>query len=138
MDRIETDQMLADRGLRRTGARMAILTILERTNTHHSVSTLAQLAAAVRPTINASSVYRNVTAMTESGVLHCIEWAGELLYGLAITPHHHLICQPCGTLLEIPAGDLDRTAADLATGRRFTLNQAGQLLLGRCHQCSAA
>ncbi|WP_422664849.1 transcriptional repressor [Acrocarpospora corrugata] len=55
--------MLAERGLRRTGARMAVLTILERAGTHYSVSTLARLTAAVRPTINASTVYRNVTAM---------------------------------------------------------------------------
>ena len=35
------------------------------------------------PMVNVSTVYRNVTVMSECGVLHSIEHGGETLFGLA-------------------------------------------------------
>lgn len=115
---------------------MAILAILEQAETHLSVPELCRLAIAVQPTINASTVYRNVAAMRDSGVLHSIDYAGETLFGLARTPHHHLVCDQCGTLVEVPAEEFAPVTAGLAARCGFDLSPAGQVLHGRCHGCA--
>lgn len=117
---------------------MAILAILEQAGTHLSVSELCRLAITVQPTINVSTVYRNVAAMRDSGVLHSIDYAGETLFGLARTPHHHLVCDQCGTLVEIPADEFASVAAGLASRCGFVLSPAGQVLHGRCQGCAGA
>ncbi|MFI6908406.1 Fur family transcriptional regulator [Nonomuraea sp. NPDC050394] len=124
---------LHSRGLRRTIPRMTILAILEQVGTHLNVTELTRLAIAVHPTINASTVYRNVAAMRDVGVLHSIDYAGETLFGLAAAPHHHLVCDQCGTLTEIPA-----EALGLTTRCGFRLSPAGQVLHGHCQGCAGA
>ncbi|MER7369914.1 transcriptional repressor [Nonomuraea wenchangensis] len=61
------------------------------------------LVADAYPMVNVSTVYRNVTAMSARGVLHSIEHGGETRFGPATSPHHHLICELCGLLVEVPA-----------------------------------
>jgi Fe2+ or Zn2+ uptake regulation protein len=82
-------ELLVRSGLRRTGPRMTLLTILQQSATHLSVPELYRRAADIQPTINTSTVYRNVAAMTEFGILHSIDYAGEVLFGLDATPHNH-------------------------------------------------
>ncbi|MFI7135696.1 transcriptional repressor [Nonomuraea sp. NPDC050153] len=51
--------------------------------------------AGAHPMVNLSTVYWNVTVMSEYGVPHSIEHGGETLFCLATTPHHHLACERC-------------------------------------------
>ncbi|WP_281424254.1 Fur family transcriptional regulator [Nonomuraea rhizosphaerae] len=125
-------------GLRRTVSRMLILGILAEKDTHLSVLRLHQMVTASHPMVNLSTVYRNVAAMTEHGVLHSVEHTGQALFGLAATPHHHLICERCGRLDEVPADELSQAAALLLTAHGFEIEPAGQLLRGRCRRCRHA
>ncbi|MFB9421933.1 Fur family transcriptional regulator, partial [Nonomuraea rubra] len=129
------DDTLLGAGLRRTIPRLTILSILDKMNTHLSVLHLHRLVTDAYPMVNVSTVYRNVTTMSARGVLHSIEHGGETLFGLAISPHHHLICEVCGLLVEVPADGLD-PAADLVMARcGFEMEPTGQLLRGRCRRC---
>ncbi|MDF5756193.1 Fur family transcriptional regulator [Spongiactinospora sp. TRM90649] len=128
-------ELLVNRGLRRTSPRMAILRILEQAATHLSVAELRSRAHEEQPTINMSTVYRNVSTMRECGVLHSVDHAGETLFGLVMPPHHHLVCERCGVLVEIPVERLDSFVAQLATRCGFDLNPTGQVLHGRCRRC---
>ncbi|MFF0249090.1 Fur family transcriptional regulator [Streptosporangium sandarakinum] len=125
-----------EKGLRRTGPRMVILSVLEQVATHVSVPGLVRLTMSVQPTISPSTVYRNVAAMTDAGVLHSVDYAGETLYGLSMTAHHHLICERCGLLWELPAEEFDPVVAHLTARRGFDLSLAGQVLHGRCRRCA--
>jgi Fur family transcriptional regulator, ferric uptake regulator len=130
-------ESLTGLGLRRTGPRMAILSILEQAGTHLSATELSRVAIGLHPTINTSTVYRNVAVMRESGLLHSVDHAGETLFGLAGEPHHHLMCDRCGILVEIPAEELAPAAADISVRCGFVLNPAGQVFHGRCHACAS-
>jgi Fur family ferric uptake transcriptional regulator len=129
-------ELLVRSGLRRTGPRMTLLTILQQSATHLSVPELYRRAADIQPTINTSTVYRNVAAMTEFGILHSIDYAGEVLFGLDATPHNHLICEQCGLLVEVPANELDPITVHLGGQLDFDPDPAGQVLRGRCRGCA--
>jgi Fur family transcriptional regulator, ferric uptake regulator len=57
---------------------------------------------------------------------------------LAAPPHHHVLCDTCGTLTDVPAATLAATlaAAQAATG--YALTTAGLTLLGCCPACQQA
>ncbi|MGV9385059.1 Fur family transcriptional regulator [Nonomuraea sp. NPDC003707] len=134
----DLDETLARVGLRRTVPRLTILDVLDEAGTHLSVLRLHRLVAGAHPMVNLSTVYRNVTVMSEYGVLHSIEHGGETLFGLATTPHHHLVCERCGLLVELPANELAPVADLVMASCGFEMDPAGQVLRGRCRRCRHA
>ncbi|MEU4231586.1 Fur family transcriptional regulator [Nonomuraea sp. NPDC026600] len=134
----DIDEALVGLGLRRTVPRLTILNLLGEAATPLSVLDLHRLVTSAYPMVNLSTVYRNVTVMTGYGVLHSIEHGGQTLYGLATTPHHHLICEHCGLLIEVPADRLDPAVAQVMADSGFKMEPTGQLLRGRCRRCRHA
>ncbi|WP_326642472.1 transcriptional repressor [Nonomuraea fuscirosea] len=131
-------EVLPRLGLRRTVPRLLILDILREQATHLSALRLHTLVSSLCETINVSTVYRNVSVMTRRGVLHSIDHAGETLFGLAVAPHHHLICRRCGTLVELPADHLSEAAAAVMACSGFAMDADGQVLSGHCRRCRHA
>ncbi|WP_344918264.1 Fur family transcriptional regulator [Streptosporangium oxazolinicum] len=131
----EFEEVLRGKGLRRTIPRMMILSILVESSTHLSASRLHHLVTAAQPTISISTVYRNVTAMTEHGLLHGVEYAGQTRFGIAAAPHHHVLCERCGVLADVAVEDLAQTATNLMARTGFEISPSGQVLRGRCRQC---
>ncbi|MEU1390920.1 MULTISPECIES: Fur family transcriptional regulator [unclassified Nonomuraea] len=134
----DMENTLTRLGLRRTIPRLTILDILAEAGTHLSVPCLHRRVAGTFPTVNVSTVYRNVRVMSERGVLHSVEHGGETLFGLATTPHHHLLCDDCGLLTEVPADRLDPALALALGGADFEMVSTDQLLRGRCRRCRHA
>ncbi|MEV4748908.1 Fur family transcriptional regulator [Streptosporangium sp. NPDC049248] len=131
----EFEKVLRSKGLRRTVPRMTILSILVKASAHLSASRLHHLVTAAQPTINVSTVYRNVTAMTEHGLLHSVEHAGQTRFGIAAAPHHHVLCEHCGILTDVAVANLTQTAASLMARTGFEITPSGQVLRGRCRRC---
>ncbi|MEU6785411.1 transcriptional repressor [Nonomuraea angiospora] len=122
-------------GLRRTVPRLTILTALRDAATHLSVPRLHRLVTSAYEMISVSTVYRNVTVMTAHGVLHSVDHAGETLFGLSTTPHHHLICRRCDVLVELPADHLAAAGATVMERTGFAMDPVGQVLRGLCRRC---
>ncbi|MEU8205829.1 Fur family transcriptional regulator [Streptosporangium sp. NPDC049046] len=129
------EEVLRGKGLRRTVPRMMILSILVEASAHLSASGLHHLVTAAQPTISVSTVYRNVTTMTEHGLLHSVEHTGQAHFGIAAAPHHHLLCERCGVLADMAVEDLAQTAASLLARTGFEITPSGQVLRGRCLRC---
>ncbi|MEU8403877.1 transcriptional repressor [Nonomuraea sp. NPDC048892] len=131
-------EMLPRLGLRRTLPRLLILDLLSQAATHLSVLRLHEMVSSVHETVNVSTIYRNVTAMTRHGVLHSIDYAGETMFGLALAPHHHLVCRRCDTLFELPASHFTEAAASIRACSGFEPDPDGQVLSGCCGRCRHA
>jgi len=131
----EFEEVLRGKGLRRTVPRMTILSVLVEASAHLSASRLHYLVTAAQPTINVSTVYRNVTAMAEHGLLHSVEHAGQTRFGIAALPHHHVLCEHCGVLADVTVEDLAQTSASLMARTGFEITPSGQVLYGRCQRC---
>ena len=52
------------------------------------------------------------------------------MFHLPHRPHHHLVCQRCGDVLEIPATLLDDLSAQIRAEHGFRLRPSASTLVG--------
>ena len=136
--------LLQAHGLRRTAPRIAVLATLEPVHGHLSVAEIhhrlldSPLVTGATPDL--ATVYRTVTTLVDTGVLHALNVDGGVTtYGLVDKPHHHAVCTRCGTIIEVPAKRLSSALEHAIEGSSFTLSdQAGLTLHGLCPECQAA
>src|SRR4029450_4213015 len=96
-------------GGRVTRSRRAVIDALVRGPSHHM--TAAEIVARIRtddPEFYESTVYRTLDRLLALGVVEGVHLgAGGAVFPLPHVPHHHLVCQHCGEVFEIPAALLD-------------------------------
>ena len=98
------------------------------------------------PGIPQSSVYRNVTALIDAGVVRRVttdedHWRVELAEEIS-GHHHHLVCGVCGRVEDVPPSTtLEHALGDtarLVAGRSgFVVNEHRLDLVGTCATCDA-
>ena len=137
-------EQLRAHGLRRMASRIAVLAVLEPVHGHLSVAEIHQRLPECLPGDAAppdlATIYRTVTTLVDQGVLHALTLEGGVTtYGLAEDPHHHAVCTQCGSIIEVPAGQLTSALEHAMAGSSFTLSErAGLTLHGLCPQCQSA
>jgi Fe2+ or Zn2+ uptake regulation protein len=131
--------------LRRSGGRMTrprrlVIDALARGPGHHL--TAADIITAVRaddPEFYESTVYRTLDVLVELGIVERVQLGpGGAVFHLPHQPHHHLVCQRCGDVIEIPATLLDELAAQIRDEHGFRLRPSASTLVGSCATCEAA
>jgi Fe2+ or Zn2+ uptake regulation protein len=124
-------------GGRVTRSRRAVIDALVRGPGHHM--TAAEIVAGIRaddPEFYESTVYRTLDRLLALGVIERVQLgAGGAVFHLPHVPHHHLVCQRCGEVLEIPATLLDDLAARVHAEHGFRLRPSASTLVGSCRQC---
>lgn len=96
------------------------------------------------PTFALSSTYRNLTVLEHAGILHRIVTNDDIVrYELAepfAGHHHHLMCEGCGAVIDVPLTDLEqalhRAAAMVAETHGFRTTAHRVDLIGRCANCT--
>ncbi|MCD6339237.1 MAG: transcriptional repressor, partial [Verrucomicrobia bacterium] len=68
---------LAERGLRRTAQRQAIIEAILGTTEHFTAEQLLQLARAKDPSISRATVYRTLPLLVEGGLLKELDLGGD-------------------------------------------------------------
>ena len=91
-----------------------------------------------------SSAYRNLSVLIDAGVVRRLQHGGDhARYELAehlTEHHHHLICESCGTVVDVtlPARletSLDRAFADVAAASGFVPSHHAIDVYGVCESC---
>jgi Fe2+ or Zn2+ uptake regulation protein len=127
-------------GGRVTRSRRAVIDALVRGPGHHM--TAAEIVATIRaddPEFYESTVYRTLDRLLALGVIERVQLgAGPAVFHLPHVPHHHLVCQHCGAVLEIPATLLDDLAAQIRAEHGFRLRPGASTLVGSCRRCDDA
>ena len=94
-----------------------------------------------------SSAYRNLSVLIEAGVVRRLQHGGDhARYELAehlTEHHHHLICESCGTVVDVtlPArleSSLDRAFGDVASASGFEPSHHAIDVYGVCAPCRGA
>lgn len=136
------DEVLAQlrsNGGRVTSSRRAILHALFE-HAHHP--TAEQLTASVQarfPDIHESTVYRFLDDLKHLGVVDQVNLGrGPAVYHLAEDTHHHLVCQSCARVIEVPDEALDEFRRQLRRSYAFELEPQHFALLGRCEECASS
>lgn len=127
-------------GLRRGGARTAVVEALSR---HHCAVTALELDDELRrrkPPVGRASIYRALEQFEELGLVQRIEMTRGTAAYERIEPdghhHHHAICRHCGRMETFEDRDLER-AIDRVSGRMpFDISEHDVVLRGVCERCA--
>jgi Fe2+ or Zn2+ uptake regulation protein len=127
-------------GRRLTRQRRAIWdALLADPGAHLSADDVVERVRAELPGVNPSTVYRTVALLVEEGLLLRTDLGGDrAFYEPAHEhPHHHLVCERCGSVAHIHDDVLGDVADRIEQAAGFTLGSGELSLFGLCADCRA-
>ncbi len=127
-------------GLRITLPRRLICQVLAASSDEHlSAIDIAERAGTPDP-IDVSTVYRTLEVFEELGVVHHVHLGhGPGIYHLsARSDHHHLVCEKCGRVVDLPADTLEESFTEIIRDYGFVSDGLHFGILGRHIDCSLA
>ncbi len=130
--------LLRASGGRITSPRRGILQALIDHEGHPTAEQLTAVVQARQPDVHESTVYRFLDELQHLGVVDHVHLGhGAAVYHFADDVHHHLVCEGCDEVIEIP----ERTVAPLRRRLRddfaFELEPRHFAMPGRCSACTS-
>jgi Fur family ferric uptake transcriptional regulator len=130
--------MLRANGGRVTPAKRMTVEVLVAAGEHRHLSA-EQIAAEVRdrlPDVAESTIYRNLTALEELGVVtHVHLGHGPSTFHLTNQAHRHLVCDHCETVIEVPSYEFTELTRHIKDVYGFTISDEHFAILGECQTC---
>lgn len=125
-------------GKRMTYQRRLVLDAIARTRHHTTADEISKRVRAKDPDIDSSTVYRNLEALEELGVVtHTHVNDRVIRWHRADLPRHgHLICRSCGTEQELPLASMTRMSEKLRAEHGFRPDFEHSAIVGICRDCS--
>lgn len=132
---------LRGHGGRVTGPRRLVIEAMVASPNHHM--TASEVVASVRatdPDFYESTVYRTLDRLVELDVVERVQLGpgAATVFHLPQRPHHHLVCEVCGEVTEVPADLIDDVARRVMIDHGFTLRPSASTLAGVCARCARA
>jgi len=133
-------KQLADRGIRMTGPRRAILRVIETANKHLDASQILRKARAVDRSVDRSTVYRTIGLLKRQGLIDELDLMhinGEgHYYERKLGPDHiHMACLRCGKISEFVSKTFDSLKQQLERDCRFHIVVSRLEVGGYCSAC---
>ena len=118
-----------------TVKRAAILQVLRDSEGHLQPDEIYRRAKALYPGMVLATVYNNLHALCEAGLICRIRTAdGADYYDKTPNPHEHAICADCGLMLDLELGDL---GAAFAAKTDLPVLTYDLIVYTRCPECQA-
>jgi Fur family peroxide stress response transcriptional regulator len=132
-------------GLKLTPQRMAIVKELASDETHPTAQEIFERLKPGLPTMSFATVYNTLGALSSAGLCAAMSLApGSGRFDPNMTPHHHVVCDLCGAVRDVPAGSAVsegglenatvRVVAQVAPG--FDIRSVERIFRGVCAACS--
>jgi Fe2+ or Zn2+ uptake regulation protein len=131
----ELTQLFRARGLRVTPQRQAIFGILHGAETHPTAESVHAAATAAMPTISLRTVYQTLNDLAAMGEVQQLDLGtGSARFDPNLDPHHHLVCEVCGTVVDVHA---DASGVEIAPEQRhgFAIAATEVTFRGTCLDC---
>ncbi len=127
---------LREAGMRITVGRRRVCGVLAGFAGDHL--SVAEIAERLEGTVDTSTVYRTLEALERIGhVTHVHMGHGPGVYHVAAAdPHHHLVCDSCGTAVDVPADALREAVAAVTAPHGFIADATHFAIVGRCRSCA--
>ena len=119
-----------------TKQRAVILEVLRSDKCHHTAEELFELARVKLPGISRATVYNNLHAMEEEGLVR--RMSGEGLsnrYDKNVFPHGHLFCKSCGAIYDVMLPGIERLISESSEAELIEYELKVQ---GICKSCKSA
>lgn len=102
---------------------------------HPTAEMIYQALKEVSPGLSRGTVYRNLSQLTEEGLIVKMPFSIERYDGV-VQPHPHLVCSSCGAVMDLPMeydADLDEK---MSQAGRCQITRHDVLFYGRCQSCA--
>jgi len=138
------DEMLASlraSGLKLTPQRLAIVRELAADPTHPTAQELFERLRPALPTMSFATVYNTLDALAAAGLCAALSLSpGPSRFDPNMRPHHHVVCDRCGLVRDVPCEGKPLEAAGSAGGIApgFEVRSVELIYRGLCAGCAAA
>jgi Fur family transcriptional regulator, ferric uptake regulator len=131
---------LAEAGLRRGGARTAVVEALAEHDCAVTALDLDDELRRRRPPVGRASVYRALEQLEQLGLVQRIEVCRGTAGYERVDPtghhHHHAICRDCGRMVPFEDPSLERALDKVAGAMSFDVTEHDVVLRGLCDRCT--
>jgi len=129
--------ILKKNNLKQTEARIAVLSIVSRTNKPIDVKTITDFLKKLGIVADQATVYRTLQTFVESGILKRVEFnEGKFRYELSSLPHHHhVVCINCGKVEDVEECGMEKVEKKLQKKTSFTISDHHAEFFGMCKNC---
>jgi Fur family ferric uptake transcriptional regulator len=130
-------ERLREKGYRLTPQRLMILSAIEGSHEHISAEEIYAQVTAKYPHVNISTVYRTLELLKKLGMVYEIDLGeGRVRYHAEESGHHHhLVCQECGTIIDIDEATLSSLRDILMRDYGFQAELRHVGVFGVCENC---
>lgn len=131
------EEAFRERGLRCTPQRYGVMEYLMRHPVHATAEQIYAAVNRVRPHMSRASVYNNLNALIEAGLVRQVVLeGGAARFDANISPHHHFVCETCGAVEDIQWFDIPRLASRAPLEGR-SVRAYALVIRGACRACAA-
>lgn len=120
---------------RLTNQRMVILEYLRSTPGHHNAEEIFRTVKKKLPSMSFATVYRNLNFLTEHGYIQETTVNKVSQFDGQIDAHVHLLCESCGTIVNVVDESVFTVARSLAQRHHFKSRLEQVELRGLCASC---
>ena len=124
--------------LRVTQPRLAVLGAL-RDHPHIDTHTVIGLVRAEQPAVSHQTVYDVLKALTDAGLVRCIQPAGaNARYECRVGDnHHHIVCRSCGAIADVDCAAGEPPCLTPSDDHGYVIDEAEVVYWGVCPDCAA-
>ncbi len=124
---------------RLTRQRKAVLEVVQKAQHHPDAAWIYQEVRKLVPHVSLGTIYRTLEALVEEGYLIPITRAGEATrYDARLHPHHHLVCERCGEIVDLEVDLPDLLGPVQAAYPGLQVRGAEVVYRGLCPACRKA
>jgi Fe2+ or Zn2+ uptake regulation protein len=126
------------RGLKVTPQRLRIFEALHDNHAHPTAEAVWHEVRAEMPTISLRTVYQTLNDLSAMGELNHLDLGtGSARFDPNLDPHHHLVCDSCGIVHDVPDDDPGVGPAP-HRDHGFEVTMTEVVFRGTCAECRAA
>jgi Fur family peroxide stress response transcriptional regulator len=131
----ELDHAFQSAALRPTAQRYAVLEYLAQHTVHSTADEIFHAVNRNDPRASRATVYNNLRSLAKAGLVREVMSEGKAArFDANLRPHHHFICERCGTVEDISWFDLPAAAGRAALGGR-EVSTYEIVFRGACVRC---
>lgn len=132
---VELAEALKRAGLKLTPQRLAILECLAGDGTHPTAQELYERLRERFPTMSVATVYNTLGALSQIGGCRPLEMGGATRFDPNVGPHHHAVCERCGSIRDVAGDELTEPPCPLPG---FRVHRVERVYRGVCANCGDA
>jgi Fe2+ or Zn2+ uptake regulation protein len=135
LTQLDLDRLAADRGLKLTPQRRAIVEFLEHAHHHPTAEDVFVAVNSRFPLTSRATVYNTLHLLKEASLVREVSREGVVRFDPNLSPHHHFVCRGCGLVEDLDWNTIQPIDVSRIDGRQ-KVESFDLTLHGLCAGCA--